>query len=48
MISIRNLTFYYSGGDKPSLRDINLEIEDGEFVLLTGPSGGESRACVAV
>lgn len=46
MIRINGLTFRYSDADKPALQDINLEIQDGEFVLITGPSGGgKSSLC---
>ena len=40
MIKIEGLTFCYSDAESPALRDINLEVQDGEFVLITGSSGG--------
>lgn len=38
-IKIENLTFYYPGNKKPSLKDINLEIKEGEIVSIFGESG---------
>ena len=37
MIKIEDLNKYF--GDKQVLKDINLEIEDGEVIGLIGPSG---------
>ncbi len=37
MIKIENLNKYF--GDKHVLKDINLEIHDGEVISLIGPSG---------
>ena len=46
MISIRNLCFSYNDTAKPALRNVNLTVQDGEFILLTGPSGGgKSSLC---
>ncbi|MEM2514881.1 MAG: ATP-binding cassette domain-containing protein, partial [Candidatus Bathyarchaeia archaeon] len=38
-VEIRNLTVTYFGNDFPSLKDINLKIEEGERVAILGPSG---------
>lgn len=39
MIRIKNLTYTYPSQDLPALDDVSLDIESGEFVLLTGTSG---------
>jgi multiple sugar transport system ATP-binding protein len=41
MASVRfdNVTFLYPGADVPAVDQLNLEIADGEFVVLVGPSG---------
>jgi energy-coupling factor transporter ATP-binding protein EcfA2 len=39
LVSVRNLSFRYSGASALALSAVNFEIESGEFVLLTGPSG---------
>jgi len=39
VISIVNLTKKYHGQSKLSLKDVNLEINQGEFFCLIGPSG---------
>ena len=46
LIEAKNLTFTYAGREKPSIGDINLSIDRGEFVILTGPSGcGKTTLC---
>jgi len=45
-IEAKNLSFSYAGAEKPSMQNVNLSIEKGEFVILTGPSGcGKTTLC---
>ena len=34
-----HVTRIYPGNDKPSVDDLNMDIKDGEFLVLVGPSG---------
>jgi multiple sugar transport system ATP-binding protein len=38
-VSFRDATRVYPGADHPSVNKLNLEIGDGEFMVLVGPSG---------
>ena len=39
MIDFEHVTKQYKRGEKPALEDVNLHIDDGEFVFLLGHSG---------
>jgi len=46
VIETKNLTYTYPGGTKPSISNVSIKVEKGEFVLITGPSGcGKTTLC---
>jgi energy-coupling factor transporter ATP-binding protein EcfA2 len=46
IIETKHLTYTYPGGSKPSVSDVSIKVEKGDFVLITGPSGcGKTTLC---
>jgi len=46
IIETKNVTYTYPGGSRPSISDVSISIEKGEFTLVTGPSGcGKTTLC---
>ena len=40
MYSLKNISYFYPERAEPAVAEINLSIGEGEFLLVTGPSGG--------
>ena len=40
MIQVRDLSWRFEGAGRPALRSVSLRVQQGELVVITGPSGG--------
>jgi energy-coupling factor transporter ATP-binding protein EcfA2 len=46
IIQANHLTFTYTGASTPSIQDVTITVQPGEFIVLTGPSGcGKTTIC---
>lgn len=46
LVNLQDVTYKYPLSDAPALREINLQVEEGEFMAIVGPNGaGKSTLC---
>jgi energy-coupling factor transport system ATP-binding protein len=46
IVNLQNVTYRYPLTDSPALQNINLQVDEGEFVAVIGPNGaGKSTLC---
>lgn len=49
IVNLKNVTYKYPLTDAPALRDINLQVGEGEFLAVIGPNGaGKSTLCYTI
>ncbi|MGD9395276.1 MAG: ABC transporter ATP-binding protein [Candidatus Thorarchaeota archaeon] len=49
LVEFADFSFKYLGADSLALRKVNLNIEEGEYIVVTGPSGcGKTTLCRAI
>jgi len=49
IVDLTNVTYKYPLTDSPALQNINLQVNEGEFVAVIGPNGaGKSTLCYAI
>lgn len=46
MITLKDVTLIYEGGENPALKDVNINIDKGEFIFVIGKSGAGKSSLI--